>query len=315
MTARSPLSAGPATLAGIMRIALTGVSGFIGSVIARQAAAAGHEVVGLVRPTSQRAHVVKVVHRFVEGTHDDPAAVASLLDGADAIIHNSFDWDAVKSGDLARHLRTNVEGSVALLHAAAGRPFVYMSSVAVHHAILDRWNGRIDADHPTRPGSGYGAAKAAVEAHLWARHAECGQPFAAIRPAAVYGIDPRLERSIGAPIITSLRRDGAYARAGGGKFVHVDDVAAATLAALQQNSGVYHLADCYARWGDVAVMAADLLGITADIDLTSPEKPRNTFMTDDVRHDLGVALERGHAGIRTHLAHLIDVMAASPPGQ
>jgi nucleoside-diphosphate-sugar epimerase len=298
-----------------MRISLTGVSGFIGSVIARQAAAAGHEVTGLVRPTSQRGHVVEVVNRFVEGTHDDPAAVASLLDGADAIIHNSFDWDAVKRGDLARHLSTNVQASVAMLDAAEGRPFVYMSSVAVHHAMLDRWNGHIDADHPTRPGSAYGAAKASVEAHLWARHAECQQPFAAIRPAAVYGIDPNLNRSIGAPIITALRRDKAYKRAGGGKFVHVDDVAAATLAALQQNSGVYHLADCYARWGDVAVMAADLLGITADIDLASPETPRNSFMTDDVRNDLGVALERGHAGIRTHLAHLIDVMAASPPEQ
>ncbi len=304
----SPLSAGPVTLAGIMRIALTGVSGFIGSVIAQQAAAAGYEVVGLVRPTSQRAHVVKVVHRFVEGTHDDPAAVASLLDGADAIIHNSFDWDAVRSGDFARHMKTNVEGSVAMLHAAGGRPFVYMSSVSVFHAILDRWNGRLDADHPTRPGSEYGAAKASVEAHLWARHAECGQPFAAIRPAAVYGIDPLLNRSIGAPIITALRRDGTYTRAGGGKFVHVDDVAAATLAALKKTCGVYHLADCYARWGDLAVMAADLLSITADIDLTSPEKPRNMFMTDDVQHDLGVSLDRGHAGIRTHLAHLIDVM-------
>lgn len=292
-----------------MRIALTGVSGFIGSVIARQAAAAGHEVVGLVRPTSQRGHVTHVVDRFVEGTHDDPAAVASLLDGADAIIHNSFDWDAVKCGDLARHLRSNVEGSAALLGAAAGRPFVYMSSVAVHHAMLDRWSGRIDADHPTRPGSAYGAAKASVEAHLWARHAECGQPFAAIRPAAVYGIDPNLDRSIGAPIITALRRGGAYARAGGGKFVHVDDVAAATLAALAQRSGVYHLADCYARWGDVAVMAADLLGITADIDLSSSENPRNTFTTEDVQHDLGVSLDRGHAGIRDHLACLIDLVS------
>jgi len=45
--------------------------------------------------------VARVVHRFVEGMYDDPVAVALLLDGDDAIIHNSFDWDVVRSGDLS----------------------------------------------------------------------------------------------------------------------------------------------------------------------------------------------------------------------
>lgn len=291
-----------------MRIALTGASGFIGSTIARHAVAAGHEVVGLVRSTSRRDHVADVITRFAEGTHDDPAAIASLLDGADSVIHDSFDWDALRSGDLQRHLASNIQGSIALLDAAEGRPFIYISSVAVHHAMLDRWEGRVDADHPMRPGSRYGAAKAAVEAHLWAKHAQDKQPFVAIRPCAVYGIDPKLERSIGAPIVRTLRKDATCARRGGGKFVHVDDVAAATVAAMARTQGAYHLVDCYARWGDWATTAADLLGIEANIDLSSPETPRNMFDTDDVKRDLGVPLDRGHEGIRTHLAGLIPLL-------
>ncbi len=295
-------------LASRMRIAITGASGFIGSVVARHAAAAGHEITALVRQTSERGHITDVVSRFVEGTHDDPIAIASLLNSADAIIHDSFDWDALSSGNLARHLKSNIEGSVALLDAAEKTPLVYMSTVSVHHAILERWNGSIDGDHPTRPGSGYGAAKAAVEAHLWARHAEREQPFTIIRPCAVYGIDPNFDRSIGVPIINAIRSGEPHTRSGGGKFVHVDDVAQATLASIGRSSTIYHLVDCYARWGDWATMAADLLNIDADIDMTSPASPRNMFDTTNVTRDLGVQLDRGHDGIRNHLNMLIEAM-------
>ncbi|MDP6601258.1 MAG: NAD(P)-dependent oxidoreductase [Phycisphaerales bacterium] len=291
-----------------MRIALTGASGFIGSVVAKHAAAAGHEVTALVRPTSRSDHITDVVSRFVEGTHDDPIAIASLLDAADAVIHDSFDWDALSSDDLTSHVKSNIEGSIALLDAAEQRPFVYMSSVAVHHAILDRWCGSIDSDHPTRPGSGYGAAKATIESHLWARNAERGQPFTIIRPCAVYGIDPAFDRTIGVPIIETLRSGQPYARSGGGKFVHVDDVAQATLAAIDHRSAIYHLVDCYARWGDWATMTAELLDIDADIDLSSPASPRNMFDTTNVTCDLGVPLDRGHAGIRDHLRMLIEAI-------
>ena len=103
--------------------------------------------------------------------------------------------------------------------------FIYMSSIAVHHHMHDKWQGTIDEAHPTRPGSLYGACKAAIEAHLWAANASHGQQFSAIRPCAVYGIDPSIKRSIGWPIIETVKHGKPYERTGGGKFVHVDDVA------------------------------------------------------------------------------------------
>ena len=134
-----------------------------------------------------------------------------------------------------------------------------------------------------------------------------GQPTCAIRPCGVYGIDPRLDRSIGHPIVETLRAGEPFTRPGGGKFVHVDDVAAAVTAIVGNPDAAgkaYHLADCYARWADWAVMAAELLGVDAEIDTSSPAQPRNTFSKDGAR-SLGVELDRGHEGMRAHLRELI----------
>ncbi|MCH2143595.1 MAG: NAD(P)-dependent oxidoreductase [Phycisphaerales bacterium] len=296
-----------------MNIALTGTSGFIGAAIAREATRAGHRVQGLVRSTSRVDHLEPWVDRLVVGTHDDARAREELLEGADAVIHNSFDWPALRDGDLHGHMRSNMLGSIDLLQAAGERPFIYISSVAVHHHMHEQWDGRIDGLHPTRPGTFYGALKASVEAHMWAAHAERGQPVDALRPCAVYGIDPNLSRSIGWPIIEKIRNREPFTRAGGGKFVHVDDVAAATVACVDRPADsprIHHLVDCYARWADWAMITAELLGIEdAEIDDSSPTAPRNMFEVDDVRSELGVAMDRGFDGIRAHLGALIELQS------
>jgi nucleoside-diphosphate-sugar epimerase len=296
-----------------MHIALTGASGFIGSFIARRLHESGHTVSALVRDSSRRDHIQPYVARFVEGGQSDRDAWPALLDGADAMIHNSIDWAPIRGGDLETHLQTNLVDAIALREAAGRRLFVYVSSVAVHHDMRPRWQGRVDEDHPTRPGTIYGACKAAVEAHLWSSYFHDDAPFASIRPCAVYGIDPNLSRSIGYPIISQLKEGTPYTRSGGGKFVHVEDVAATVTAILSRPdipAAVYNLADCYARWADWAQMAAELLGIEASIDLASPAQSKNMFTKDAVQA-LGVSMDRGFDGIRAHLAHLIELHAAS----
>jgi hypothetical protein len=67
------------------------------------------------------------------------------------------------------------------------------------------------------------------------------------------------------------------------------------------------MADCYARWADLAVMTADLLGIDAEIDLSSAPEARNRFTKDAVQ-SLGVSMDRGHDGLRDHLRDLIAMM-------
>ena len=306
-----------------MRIALTGASGFIGAAICRRLHTDGHQVQGLVRATSLRDHVDGLMDRTVVGSHDSIEDMTNLLEGADALVHNSVDWKILKNESFDKHLQSNLVASLQLFEMAAiaGIPIVYISSVAVHHHMSDRWNGEIDDLHPTRPGNYYGALKASIEAHLWALHTSRNLTFTSLRPAAVYGLDPRIKRSIGFPILRDVASKGTYERSGGGKFIHVDDVAACVAAALgrpEGSAGIYHLADCYARWADWALMSGDLLGVDVTVDQDSPTSSKNRFTKDTLVDELGVTLDRGHAGIREHLATLLAAMKEQDlltPGQ
>lgn len=293
-----------------MRIALTGASGFIGSYAARHLHQSGHQVTALVRPTSRREHLQPFVDRFVVGNHDDQSAWPELLRDADCVIHNSIDWPAVRNGDETTYLAPDLVASVRLLEVSHPRQFVYMSSIAVHHDMRPRWKGVIDEDHPLRPAHHYGALKASVEAHLWAAHFGRGQHTCALRPCAVYGIDPDLERSHGYALIEKIRRGEAVNKPGGGKFVHVEDVAAVILAVVGNPAAAgkpYNLVDCYARWADWAKMACEELDINVPIDFSSPANAMNIF-TKDAAQSLDVQLDRGLDGIRAHLRRLINEM-------
>lgn len=296
-----------------MRVALTGVSGFIGSYIAKRLTSRGHEVTGLVRATSRRDHVEPYVDRFVEGAHSDRGVFDAFLRDADAVVHNSFDWKVLKR-DHTRHYDTNLVASIDLLNASEGRPFVFMSTIAVHHDMRPRWGGMIDEDHPLRPSNDYGACKAAVEAHLWSRHYGNGQSTCALRPCGVYGLDPLITRSYCHGVIAKLRRGDNVDKPGGGKFVHVEDIAAATVAAIEQPEKAaghaYNLVDCYARWCDWSLIAAEELGIDPpDVDTSSPTAPKNVFDMAAIE-SLGVTLDRGIDGIRAYVRELIAAIDA-----
>ena len=302
-----------------MRIALTGVSGFIGSEVARRLHAQGHQVTGLVRATSRRDHIEPFVDRFVEGDHADAGAWPELLRDADCVIHNSVDWKPIADDNQPAHVASNVAAAINFLRASAPRRFVFISSVGVYHDMRPRWEGRIDEDHPLIPWSDYGAAKAAVEAFLWHEHFDRGRETCALRPTAVYGMDPRLDRTLGYRLLKAIRAGKTPNRkiAGRflhGKFVHVDEVADTIVAAstTDRSSGQsYNLVDCYARWSDWATIACEELGVSAaEIDMSDPPQPKNQFVCDKAAADLGVTFTRGHEGIRAHLREVIRAIEA-----
>lgn len=303
----------------VMLIALTGASGFIGSHIARALHEAGHELRALVRSTSRRDHIQYVVDEFRVGELDDPQVLAGLVAGVDCVVHNGVDWDAVRAAPI-KCFERNVMGSLRLLESArqAGvKQFIFISSVAVHHEMLtEQFNGRIDETHPTWPGGIYGAYKAAIESHLKAYHHTYEMNTSAWRPAAVYGIDPKIERSQWYELIRKARDGGHIANDKGGKITHVQDIADAVTLAVgdEEVAGqFYNLAERYMYWQRAAEFAREISGSSATIENLAGSGPKNQFETGKAiaffdRHGNSTALRRGEAGVREYVGELLKAM-------
>ena len=302
-----------------MIVALTGASGFIGSYTAKALHAAGHQVHALVRSTSRRDHIEPYVARFIEGDAADPQAIAGVVAGAEAVIHDAVDWDALRRSPIS-NFESNVAGSLRLLEAArlaGANQFLFVSSVAVHHEILDSAGGRIDETHPTWPSGIYGAYKAAIEPHLKSYHVTYGMNTSSWRPAAVYGVDPNLKRSQWHDIIVAASRNGGMVdTSNGGKITHVQDIADALTLALGDSSVAgqfYNLVDGYMYWQVAAEIAKELSGSDAEIINRKGHGPKNQFDCKKAieffnRHGNSKALRRGELGVRAYVAELLQTL-------
>jgi dihydroflavonol-4-reductase len=115
-----------------MRIFLTGATGFVGSHVAREAAARGADLRLLVRRMSNLANLEGLKAETVTGDLSAPETLRTALRGCDAVLHIAADYRLwVRDPDAM--YRSNVEGTRALLRLAReeGVPrFVYTSSVA-----------------------------------------------------------------------------------------------------------------------------------------------------------------------------------------
>ena len=146
-----------------MKLAITGGTGFVGAHLLDMALAAGHQVKALTRrdqPPRDRLE-------WVRGDLDDRAALESLVDGADAVIHVA---GVITAANAAAFELGNVAGTLAMLAAATAggvRRFVHVSSLAAREPKL----------------SLYGASKARAEELV----RSSGLDWAIVRPPAVYG--------------------------------------------------------------------------------------------------------------------------------
>jgi UDP-glucose 4-epimerase len=149
-----------------MRLLVTGGAGYIGSVVAAQLIAAGHDVTVLDDLSTGHADAVPSGARFVRG--DVRAEAGSVLAGGiDAVLHfaaKSLVGESV--AEPGRYWSHNLGGSLALLEAmrAAGvRTIVYSSTAATYGEPESIPVEETAAPRPTSP---YGASKLAVDVAL-----------------------------------------------------------------------------------------------------------------------------------------------------
>jgi UDP-glucose 4-epimerase len=149
-----------------VRLLVTGGAGYIGSVVAAQLVAAGHEVTVLDDLSTGFAEALPPGATFVKGTLRDCAAEV-LSDDIEAVLHfaaRSLVGESV--AEPARYWSSNLGGTIALLEAMREmrvRTIVFSSTAAVYG---EPERTPVTETDPTRPTSPYGASKVAVDTSL-----------------------------------------------------------------------------------------------------------------------------------------------------
>ena len=169
-----------------MKVLVTGGSGFLGSHVAEQLSAAGHEVRALVRKTSNRKFLSTLKNvELAEGSVEDRKSVdAAMKGGIDAVVHSA---GLVKARNEAEFFECNTQGTVNLLdaaieHAPNLKRFVHVSSLEACGPSFDRKPVPLDQE---RPVTAYGRSKLAAEKEIVARKDKL--PVVILRPALIYG--------------------------------------------------------------------------------------------------------------------------------
>jgi UDP-glucose 4-epimerase len=226
-----------------VKVLITGGAGFIGSHVADALILAGHTV-AIVDDlsTGNRAWLPPKAAFYELDIRSEELGKVFAAERPDAVSHLAAQASVGRSvTDPAFDASVNIGGGLNLLDCCRRfdvRRMIYSSSGGAGYGDTDLIPTA--EDHPTRPASPYGITKVAMEQYLEAWGALWGMNGLSLRYANVYGPrqNPQGEAGVvaifcsrllaGQPLV--INGDGFQTR----DFVHVSDVAAANLLALER---------------------------------------------------------------------------------
>jgi nucleoside-diphosphate-sugar epimerase len=245
-----------------MKALVTGASGFIGRRLASTLARRGHDVVCLVRRTSNTAALQGLPLRLAIGDITEPGSLEAAVRGRDHVFHLA---GVVQAVDEPAFERANVEGTRNLVEACVRsapdlQRFVLVSSIAAA-GPNERDRPGVEVDEP-RPVTAYGRSKLASE-RIVLQAAE-RLPVTIVRPPNVLGPGSKeMDKAIGLlrrrilPAIGDARPRTS--------LIDVDDLVEALILAAEDARSVgqtFFVTDGRAyAWPEIMAALAEELGV------------------------------------------------------
>ena len=297
-----------------MKVALTGGTGFIGSYIAMEMIASGHEVKILARNADKVPflHSVKGI-KIVKAEMSDAEALSSAVSGCDALIHAALCW-----GETGPEMILNETlASVKLLDIAVRygiRNIIYTSSTAAtgySHRVTSEKSMRIPEDF-------YGATKGSVELFCSAYSAKYPDlNLNIIRPGYTFGEpvvdggsienDKRFEN------ICSNLKNGIeiiLTKNDGTQFIHAADLARifrAVLESKKRNEIYFGLGSKFITWESISRTASIITSKPLFLKLEDkgfPDEP-SLFDVSKIERDFGLKFIPDEQ-LENHLKYLLN---------
>ena len=218
-----------------MNYFVTGATGFIGGVLARQLRAAGHNVVAIVRTPSKAADLQALGVQLAKGDVTDKESMRAAMTGVDGVFHVAG-WYKIGTKDKAEGYKINVDGTrnvLELMRELNIKKGVYTSTLAVNsdtHGVEVDESYRFSGQHI----SVYDETKA--KAHTLAEAMmKQGLPLVIVQPGLVYG--PGDTSAVRTALIQLLQGKLPVVPLGSTySWAHVEDIARGHTLALERGN-------------------------------------------------------------------------------
>lgn len=245
----------------IMRVFVTGASGFVGSAVVQELKQAGHHVIGLARSDASAAALAAAGVEVHRGDIEDVDSLRSGAEKSDGVIHTAFNHDFSRFQASCAHDAVVIEAMADVL-AGTSRPFVITSGIGVLPSgdLLTE-----DVLAPTGPNAHPRTATERASVAAAAR----GINVSIVRlPPSVHGMGDHGF----VPLLIGLAREkgvAAYAGKGLNRWPAVHRLDAATVYRLAlergaQNARYHAVAEQGIEFRDIATAIGEGLGIPVE---------------------------------------------------
>ncbi len=299
-----------------MNIALTGITGLVGSHLIKQlsqAADGTYNVKALIRETSIVDHLKPYEDvDYIIGSLEDKESLAKLVEDADVVIHLAHFPGPVQTAD--ELVRGNVNGTFDLLEAskkAKVKQFVFMSACTIFGEVLPTVDesSPMDENHVVRPSSLYGAIKSSIESFCFSYSKGRAFDVTILRPVTIYGVRPQIDKSEWFQTVDFLATNYNVDLKGSTKYVSVDAVCQAVEKVLDNPEAagkIYHLIDGHIHNLDLGQIIVDTIDSFGEVEGIMGEK--GVPMSNEAAKALGVEF-KGKEGIVEYIKLLHDLQS------